>query len=104
MIVTAVLSLIQVLVFYIAPLFVGRSSPIGMVGLLLWMTFIFSFLIGLIARNPTKYVYPFAVALLFLPSVFLYYNSSALIHCLWYFIVSLVGVLIGGLLGRMIVR
>ena len=34
------------------------------------------------------------VSVLFIPSVFIYYNDSALIHSIWYLVISSVGLLI----------
>ena len=42
-----------------------------------------------------KWFYPVIVSLLFIPSIFIYYNSSAFIYCIWYLIDSFIGVLIG---------
>ena len=35
------------------------------------------------------------VAILFIPSIPIYYNESALVHSVWYLVVSSVGLLIG---------
>ena len=35
--------------------------------------------------------------MLFIPSVFIYYNESALIHSLWYFISSGTGMIVGSI-------
>jgi len=40
-------------------------------------------------------LYPFIVAVIFIPTVMLYYNSSALIHSVWYLVVSAIGLFIG---------
>ena len=42
-----------------------------------------------------KYIYPIIISILFIPSVFIYYNSSALIHAVWYLVDSGIGFLIG---------
>lgn len=45
------------------------------------------------------YLYRFGledlVSVLFIPSVFIYYNESALIHSIWYLVISSVGLLAG---------
>lgn len=97
-----VILLVQLFAFYILPLFAGPTSAIGMVLLLLILTFALSLTIASISKEKVKYFYPLVVAVLFLPSVFIYYNSSALIHALWYFIISLVGVLIGTVIYKII--
>jgi len=43
------------------------------------------------------------VSLLFLPSVPIWYNSSALVHALWYLVISAVGLALGCLI-RLLAR
>ena len=51
-----------------------------------------------VSKKKDKYVYPLLVSVLFIPSVFIYYNDSALIHSIWYLLISSVGLLIGALM------
>ena len=87
--------LFQLSLFYILPLFANPRDMIGMVLLIVLSTFLLSFLLGVLSDNKIKYFYPLATALAFLPSVFIYYNESALIHSVWYLVVSSVGLFIG---------
>ena len=48
-------------------------------------------------------MYPPLTAAMFLPSVAIYYNESAVIHSLWYLGVSMIGMVIGSLI-RAIIR
>ena len=86
---------IQLFMFYIFPLFAGPTDMMGMVVLILLSTFILSIIIGAIAKEKIKYLYPLIIAVLFIPSVFIHYNESALVHAIWYFVDSLVGMMIG---------
>ena len=86
---------IQLFMFYIFPLFAGPTDAMGMVLLILISTFGLGLIIGTISDTKMKFLYPVVVSILFIPSVWIYYNSSALIHSVWYFVVSLVGILIG---------
>ncbi len=87
--------LLQLFMFYIFPLFVGPTDTMGMVILIIFATFLFSILIGSISKEKLKCFYPLISAILFIPSVFIHYNESALIHSLWYFVISTAGLLIG---------
>ncbi len=87
----------QILLFYLLPLFAGPTDAMGMVFLMLAGTFALSILMGLLPCRTIKYIYPLIAAAIFIPSVFLYYNESALVHALWYLFVSLVGIGIGAL-------
>lgn len=89
------LFIIQLLVLYIPPLLSGADEVIGMVLCMLLLTGILSCLQGIITKGAMKYLHPFATALLFIPSVYIYYNESALIHALWYFCISMIGILLG---------
>lgn len=90
-----IILLIQLFMFYISPLFAGPTDVMGMVFLILLSTFILSIIIASIFHEKVKYLYPVIISLLFIPSVFIYYNDSALIHAVWYFVVSTIGLLIG---------
>ncbi len=95
---------IQLLFFYIYPLFMGPTDAMGMVLILLLSSFILALVLGVLSDKEIKYFYPAAIALLFIPSVFIYYNGSALVHAAWYFIVSSVGLLTGAVLRKIFFR
>ncbi|MBE5820729.1 MAG: hypothetical protein E7310_08010 [Clostridiales bacterium] len=90
-----VILFIQLFMFYIFPLFMFLYEPIGTVMMILLTTFILSIVITIISKNKIKYFYPIIIAILFIPSVFIYYNESALVHSLWYLVISGIGMLIG---------
>lgn len=84
--------------FYIFPLFAGPTDAMGMVFLIILMTFLLSIIIGSISNNRIKFLYPIVISVLFIPSVFIYYNESALIHAMWYLVIASIGLVIGVLL------
>ena len=86
---------IQVLVFYILPLFAGPTDMMGLVLIIIFSTFVLSLVLGAISGNKIKFFYPLATAIIFIPSVFIYYNSSALVHALWYLVISIIGMALG---------
>lgn len=86
---------IQLFMFYIFPLFAGPTDAMEMVVLILLSTFILSIIIGAISKEKIKYLYPLIIAILFIPSVFIHYNESALVHAIWYFVDALIGLIIG---------
>lgn len=90
-----IILLIQSFMFYIFPLFAGPTDAMGMVLLILIVTFILSIIISSVSNEKCKYFYPIVISVLFIPSVFIYYNDSALIHAVWYLVDSSVGLLIG---------
>lgn len=91
---------LQLLMFYGFPLTAGPTDGMGMVFLIIAATFLLAIVVGIVSKEKIKFLYPLLVAVLFLPSVFLYYNESALIHSVWYLVVSSVGLLLGALLGH----
>ena len=95
---------IQLLFFYVFPLFAGPTDAIGMVLIILLAAFFLGFVLGLLSDQEIKYFFPAAIALLFIPSVFIYYNESALVHAVWYFVVSSVGLLPAAALRRLLYR
>ena len=92
--------LIQSAVFYLIPLFGMNENPMGMVLLIILLTFVLSLILGAVSKEKIKYLYPIVISVLFIPSVFIYYNETALIHALWYLVVSAVGMAIGALINK----
>ena len=90
-----IILIIQLLVYYILPLFMGPTDALGVV-------FLLGFILGFISNNKIKYIYPLFSSLLFLPAVFIYFNVTALINILWFFILSLMGILSSTLLRKLI--
>ena len=96
-----IILILQLLVFYVLPIFMDSYNPFGMVLLIILLTFILSIIIGIILKNKIKYLYPMIISLLFIPTVFIYYNESALIHSIWYLVVSYLGLGLGTLFGEL---
>lgn len=99
-----IILIIQLLVFYLLPLFAGPTDAMGMVFLIILSVFILGSILGIISNQKIKYLYPLVISILFIPSVFIYYNESALVHIVWYFIISYIGILIGSIINLIINR
>lgn len=97
-----IILLIQLFMFYIFPLFAGPTDAMGMVLIIIITTFVLSLIIAVISKEKIKYFYPIIVAILFIPSVFIYYNESALIHSIWYLVDGYIGTFIGVVINKLI--
>jgi hypothetical protein len=86
---------LQVCLFYILPLFAGPTDAMGMVVLMLGGTALLSIANGWISTNKIRFLYCILAALVFIPTIPIYYNWSAAIHIVWYFLVSLIGTILG---------
>lgn len=95
---------LQLFIFYIFPLFAGPTDAIGMVLLIILVTFILSFVFGIITNNKIKYCYPIVISLLFIPTIWIYYNESASIHVIWYLVISSIGLFIGIIINKLIIK
>jgi len=95
-----VVILLQMFIFYFLPMCMGNIGALGMVFLILLTTFVLSIIIGAISKNNIKYLYPILVSILFIPTIFIYYNESAFVHSLWYLVVSSIGLVIGTVIHR----
>ena len=84
-----IILLVQLFMFYIFPLFAGPTDAMAMVILIIEATFALSIALGVLSRERIKYLYPPLISVLFIPSVFIYYNESALMHAFWYLVISL---------------
>lgn len=92
-----IILILQLFMFYIFPLFAGPTDAMGMVFLIWLSTIILGIILVIISNKKIKYLYPFIIAILFIPSVFIYYNESALVHSIWYLISSSIGIILGKL-------
>lgn len=99
-----VVVLLQLFIFYIFPLFAGPTDTMGMVVLMILSTTILATIMGVVSSNKNKFGYPIFVAFLFMPSIWIYYNESALMHSIWYLVVSAVGLLIGSIINKLIYK
>ena len=97
-----VILIVQLFVFYILPLFAGPTDIMGLVLLIIMITFILSIIIGCISKEKIKYFYPIVISIIYIPSVFIYYNESALIHSLWYLIDSYIGLGLGTIIYKLV--
>lgn len=99
-----IILVLQLFMFYIFPLFAGPTDVIGMVVLIIMSTALLSLVLGIISKEGIKLVYPLVISILFIPSVFIYYNETALVHALWYLVVSGIGLGIGSLIRLLFCR
>ena len=99
-----IVMLFQLFMFYVFPLFAGPTDAMGMVVLIILTTFLLSIIIGLTSNKKIKYLYPVIIAIVFIPSVFVYYNETAMIHSMWYLVVSGIGMLIGAIIRKLIFK
>ena len=97
-----IILIIQLFMFYIFPLFAGPTDAIGMVFIILIITLILSITLGVISNKKLKYFYPILVAILFIPSIPIYYNESALVHSIWYLLDSSIGLFLGYIMSKLI--
>ncbi len=90
--------ILQLFMFFIFPFFGGPTDAMGVVFVIIFSTFTLSLIMGAVSDNKIKYLYPAATSVVFIPAVMLHYNGSALIHSVWYLVISAVGIAIGSLI------
>lgn len=81
--------------FYLIPILIQDTGN-GMFILLIvipLITLITSIIYGL--RNVFDFIYPLIVAILFIPTLFIYYNASAWTYILVYSMIAVIGELLG---------
>ncbi len=91
----SIILLLQIIFFYISPLFTAPDQIIGLIFLITLATGVLSLVMGLMSKEKIKFIYPILTAVLFIPTIFIHYNNSALIYIAVYFIISSLGVGIG---------
>ena len=90
----------QVMVFYLIPFTAGPTDGLGLIIVLLFSTLMLSVIFGAVSKGKVRIIYPFVVAIVFIPTVYIHYNYTALGYTVWYLIDSYLGVLIGSLIGK----
>ena len=93
-----IILLLQIFILYILPLLINETNVILIILLMILLTLILSLILGIISNNKIKYIYPIIVAILFIPTILIYYNNSALIHSIWYLFISSIGILLGSII------
>lgn len=86
--------------FYLIPILIQDTGS-GMFILLIvipLITLITSIIYGL--RNVFDFIYPLIVAILFIPTLFIYYNISAWVYIIAYSLIAFIGELLGKTLQR----
>ena len=92
--------LIIFIAFYLVPILI-KDTGSGMFILLIvipLITLIISIIYGL--RNTFDFFYPVLIAILFIPTLFIYYNTSAWVYVIAYSMIALIGELLGKTLQR----
>ena len=87
--------LIILIAFYLLPMLI-KDTGSGMTILLIvipLITLITSLIYGL--RNTFDFIYPLVIAILFVPTLFIYYNTSAWVYIISYSMIALIGELLG---------
>ena len=90
--------LIIIFAFYILPLLI-KDTGSGMLILLIGIPiicFIVSFIYGI--KNSFNWLFSILIMMLFVPSIFIYYNESATIYVLVYGIISIIAQFLGNML------
>ena len=90
-----IILVLQVLLFYLLPLTAGPGDEMGLVAILILSAFALSVILGAISDEKIRFLYPLAAGIIFIPSVFIYYNGTALIQAVWYAVITAVGIAIG---------
>ena len=85
----------QLALFYLFPLTAGPTDMMGLVFLIIIGTFVLALLMGGLSAAKIKWLYPPLISVLFLPTVWIYYNETALVHAQWYLTIAYTGLLIG---------
>ena len=91
----SIIFILQFLTFYIFPLFAKPIGAMGMVFVIIMLTFVLSLSIGYLSDKKIKFLYPMATAIIFVPTIYIYYNESATVYSVFYLVISIIGLVIG---------
>ena len=96
--------IITVCAFYLFPIFIKDTGSAIFVLLALIPVTIFANMLVCGIRKGFKPLLSLAVGVLFLPSIFIFYNGSALIYSPVYFAIAIIGIGIGALMRKIFIK
>ena len=81
--------------YYVLPILIKDTGSVMLILLVVipFICFLSSLLYGIL--KPFSILYPLLVAVLFLPSIFIFYNSTALVYTIAFGVIALAGSMIG---------
>ena len=91
---------VQLLCYYLLPflaIYISKGTMVLTIFINIINTFILSALISLISKNKLKYLYPIIVAMMYIPSLYIFYDEFVLIYLLLHLVASFIGISIGNL-------
>ncbi len=89
--------MVNVIAFYLLPLVIkdtGSAMTVMLLGLPL-ICLLTAIIYGV--KNSFNLIYPFIIAILFIPTIFIFYNSTASVYIVGYGIIALIGNFVGKL-------
>lgn len=86
---------LQLIIFYVLPLFAGPTDVMGLVIIQFAATFVLSIIVGLFSVSDIKFVFPVIATVSFIPAIMIYMNNTAYIYLAFYAVLTVVGVLLG---------
>lgn len=97
-----IIIVLQICTFYLAPLLFNVFNTIHVIVGMLIATFGLSMMIAVVSKSKLKYLFAVLAIALFIGSIPIYYNNSAFETVIWYFAVSVVGLLLGFLIDKFV--
>lgn len=97
-----IIIILQVCTFYLAPLLFKVFNPVHVIVGMLISTFGLSMMIAVVSKRKVKYLFCLLAVALFIGSIPIYYNTSAYETVIWYFAVSVGGLLLGFLIDKFV--
>ena len=92
-----IILLLQAVVFYGIPLCLLDRDSIGTVLAMVVSTLLLAICLGLLSHSRLRWAYPLLCAVLYLPSVVLFYHQESSVYVIWYFLMSGLGLLMGSM-------
>ncbi len=88
---------VNAIAFYLLPLLI-QNTGIAMFVMLIGIPLV-CFLVALVygIKNGLNWLYPFMVAILFIPTIFIFYNYTAWVYIVGYGVIALIGNFVGKL-------
>lgn len=89
--------IINILSFYVLPLLIKDTGSAMFVILIIMPVICFTNSVFYGLKNGFKFLYGLIVAFMFIPTIFIFYNSSACIYIVVFGVIALIGNLVGAI-------
>ncbi len=95
---------LQLIIFYLLPLFAGPTDMMGLVIIQFAATLVLSLIVGIFSVTNARFLFPVVATVAFIPAIMIYMNNTAYIYLAIYAVLTVAGVTFGSKIRSLFVK